>query len=112
MILDTNGLLSGIFFGGVPGRLLAAWQEGRMQLVLSPDILAEPYEAAAVLSNRYPAITGLDAILARVAQTATVVDTPALSVGVSVDPEDDKFLACAWPPACERLCRVISTCFA
>ncbi|HSU93710.1 MAG TPA: hypothetical protein VLI43_08355 [Gemmatimonadaceae bacterium] len=26
VILDTNVLLSGIFFGGVPGRLLAAWQ--------------------------------------------------------------------------------------
>lgn len=33
-----------------------------MQLVLSPDILAEDYEAAAVLSTRYPAI----AIAARV----------------------------------------------
>lgn len=95
VIFDTNVLLSGIFFGGVPGRLLTAWQESRMQLVLSPDILAEDYEAAAVLSTRYPAITGLDAILALVTQTATVVDAPALSYGVSADPEDDKFLACA-----------------
>lgn len=62
VIFDTNVLLSGIFFGGVPGRLLTAWQESRMQLVLSPDILAEDYEAAAVLSTRYPAI----AIAARV----------------------------------------------
>jgi predicted nucleic acid-binding protein len=52
VIFDTNVLLSGIFFGGVPGRLLTAWQESRMQLVLSPDILAEYYEAAALTSQR------------------------------------------------------------
>lgn len=40
-ILDTNVLLSGIFFGGVPGRLLTAWQDERLALVLSPAILAE-----------------------------------------------------------------------
>jgi putative PIN family toxin of toxin-antitoxin system len=95
VIIDTNVLLSGIFFGGVPGRILVAWQEGRLQLVLSPDILAEYYETAAVLSARYPAITSLDAILSHVTQTATIVDAPALSDGVSADPEDDKFLACA-----------------
>jgi predicted nucleic acid-binding protein len=45
VILDTNVLLSGIFFGGVPGRLLTAWQEDRLALVLSPAILAEYHEA-------------------------------------------------------------------
>ena len=39
-ILDTNVLLSGIFFGGVPGRLLTAWQDDRLALVLSPAILS------------------------------------------------------------------------
>lgn len=95
VIIDTNVLLSGIFFGGVPGRILAAWQESRLQLVLSPDILSEYYETAAVLSTRCPASTSLDAILSLVTQTATIVDAPALSDGVSADPEDDKFLACA-----------------
>lgn len=55
-ILDTNVLLSGIFFAGVPGRLLTAWQDDRLALVLSPAILAEYHEASAVLAVRYPAL--------------------------------------------------------
>ena len=41
VVLDTNVLLSGIFFGGLPGRLLDAWQSGQLALVLSPAILTE-----------------------------------------------------------------------
>lgn len=96
VILDTNVLLSGIFFGGVPGRLLTAWQDDRLALVLSPAILAEYHEAGAVLAARYPAIAApLDSILSLLAQTATIVDAPALAEAVSADPDDDKFLACA-----------------
>ena len=39
VVLDTNVVLSGIFFGGVPGRILDAWQVGHLTLVLSPAIL-------------------------------------------------------------------------
>lgn len=95
-ILDTNVLLSGIFFGGLPGRLLTAWQDDRLALVLSPAILAEYHEAGAVLAARYTALGApLDSILSLLTQTATVVDAPALAERVSADPDDDKFLACA-----------------
>lgn len=95
-ILDTNVLLSGIFFGGVPGRLLTAWQNDRLALVLSPAILAEYHEAGAALAVRYPALAApLDSILTLLAQTATIVEAPALGERVSADPDDDKFLACA-----------------
>jgi len=50
VILDTHVLLSGIFFGGVPGRILATWQNDRLELVLSPAILAEYHEAGAALA--------------------------------------------------------------
>ncbi len=96
IILDTNVLLSGIFFGGVPGRLLTAWQDERLALVLSPAILAEYHEAGAVLAARYPALAApLHSILSLLAKTATIVDAPALAERVSADPDDDKFLACA-----------------
>lgn len=96
VILDTNVLLSGIFFGGVPGRLLTAWQDERLALVLSPAILTEYHEAGAVLAARYTALAApLDSILALLAQTATIVDAPALAERVSADLDDDKFLACA-----------------
>lgn len=96
VILDTNVLLSGIFFGGVPGRLLMAWQDERLALVLSPAILTEYHEAGAELAARYPALAApLDSLLSLLAQTATIVEAPALAERVSVDLDDDKFLACA-----------------
>ena len=96
VILDTNVLLSGIFFGGVPGRLLTAWQDDRLALVLSPAILTEYHQSGAALAARHKAIViPLDSILALIAHTATIVDAPALSERVSADPADDKFLACA-----------------
>lgn len=95
-ILDTNVLLSGIFFGGVPGRLLTAWQDDRLALVLSPAILGEYHKAGAELTARYQALAAsLDSILTLLAQTATIVDAPVLAERVSADPDDDKFLACA-----------------
>lgn len=95
-MLDTNVLLSGIFFGGLPGRLLDAWQRGQLALVLSPAILTEYHRAGAELAARSPdTVTTLDPILALLAQAATIVNAPALPAAVSADPDDDKFLACA-----------------
>lgn len=96
VILDTNVLLSGIFFGGVPGRVLEAWHEDRFELVLSPAILAEYSRVGDELAVQYAEIEApLAAILTMVTQRATIVDAPELPVGVSADPSDDKFLACA-----------------
>ena len=41
IVLDTNVFVSAAFFGGVPGRILEAWRDGRLQLVLSAAILDE-----------------------------------------------------------------------
>lgn len=96
VVLDTNVFLSGIFFGGIPGRLLEAWQAGHLTLVLSPAILAEYHRAGAALAARYPGIdAALHPLLALVTQSATLVDAPDLPDAVSADPDDDKFLACA-----------------
>jgi predicted nucleic acid-binding protein len=36
VVLDTNVLVSAVFFGGVPGRILAAWRDRRIRLVSRP----------------------------------------------------------------------------
>lgn len=96
VILDTNVFLSGVFFGGVPGRILDAWQAGHLALILSPAILTEYHRAGAELAIRYPQTAVLlDPLLALVAQSATMVNAPELSEPVSADTDDDKFLACA-----------------
>jgi predicted nucleic acid-binding protein len=41
IVLDTNVFVSAVFFGDVPGRIVEAWRDGRLQLVLSLGILDE-----------------------------------------------------------------------
>ena len=53
LVLDTNVVVSGIFFGGVHGRVLAAWSVGAVDLVLSPDILEEYRRVGADLAIRH-----------------------------------------------------------
>jgi putative PIN family toxin of toxin-antitoxin system len=96
VVLDTNVLLSGIFFSGVPGQIIDAWVAGTFELVLSPDILEEYRRAGHQLAARYPERdAALASVLALVAMHATLVDPPPLASPVSADPDDEKFLAAA-----------------
>jgi putative PIN family toxin of toxin-antitoxin system len=96
VVLDTNVFMSGIFFGGVPGRLLDAWTVGRVELVLSPAILDEYRRVGAELAAKYPARSeALTPVLALIAMNASMVDAAPLPERVSTDPDDDKFLAAA-----------------
>ncbi len=96
VVLDTNVLVSGLLFGGVPGRILTAWNAGRVTLVLSPPILDEYRRVGLELAKgRAPLIEALDALLAMLTVHATLVDAPALATRVSEDPDDDMFLAAA-----------------
>jgi uncharacterized protein len=94
-ILDTNVLLSGLFFGGVPGRVLDAWRDDRFRLILSTPILAEYREAAAEFEAGHGA-SDFEAFVALIVTKAEVVDAPEqLPEQVCTDVDDDKFLACA-----------------
>ncbi len=94
VILDTNVLISGIFFGGPPATILRAWRDGKVQFVVSTEILKEYDEVAKRLSRRYPGIE-VGPLLMLLARNAELVDAATLPLPVSTDPDDDKFLACA-----------------
>lgn len=40
VVVDTNVLVSGLRFGGVPGQILTAWTTGAFVLVVTPSILS------------------------------------------------------------------------
>ena len=94
VVLDTNVLISGIFFGGPPGHLLAAWQAGQFELVLSPDILDEYLRVAESLAEHHPDID-ISPILRLIVARGTLIEVAPLPQQVCSDPSDDKFLACA-----------------
>ncbi len=92
--MDTNVFVSGVFFGGVPGRILSAWRDSTTTLVVSPEILDE-YEATGQrLADDFPG-ADLDPLIALVAKEGIVVHAPQLPETVCDDPDDDIFLACA-----------------
>ena len=96
VVLDTNVVVSGLIFGGTPGRILASWAEGGFALVVSPEVLDEYRRVGRELAAGRAAMEqALDSLLALVAVHAIVVNARPLSPGVCEDPEDDKFLAAA-----------------
>lgn len=94
IVLDTNVLMSAVFFGGVPGRILEAFRTGSVELVYSREILDEYARVGETLSERFGDLN-LGPILAAIAAAGTLVDARPLPEPVSRDPDDDKFLACA-----------------
>ena len=94
VVLDTNVFISGVFFSGPPFQILQAWRNGKIQLVISLEILDEYRRVGEILAGEHPAIS-LEPVLEYVIQNAIVFSVPPLSERVCDDPDDDKFLACA-----------------
>jgi len=94
VVVDTNVLMSGIFFGGTPGRIVDAVKLGQVTLTVSPGILDEYRRVAEDLESTYGELEA-QSLITLLAAGADVVDAPDLSESVSRDPDDDKFLACA-----------------
>lgn len=75
VILDTNVLMSAVFFGGIPWRVLSAWAAGRLTLILSPDIFDEYRRVGQELTERYPGLKeSLEPVMTLISMNATFVD--------------------------------------
>ncbi len=94
IILDTNVFISGIFWSGAPYQILKAWQQGKIGLVMSQEILNEYDRVTKALSEKYPTID-LSPFIELLAIHAEIHVPEKLKEPVSRDPDDDKFIACA-----------------
>jgi putative PIN family toxin of toxin-antitoxin system len=94
VVLDTNVLMSGIFFAGPPARILAAWAEGELDLLASVDILAECRRVADRLRKKYPSVD-LDPVLDLIIRESRIVEPVPIQADACSDKDDLKFLACA-----------------
>ena len=56
VVLDTNVFVSGVFFSGPPHQILQAWRDGKVQLVISPEILDEYYRVGEELGEQFPEV--------------------------------------------------------
>jgi putative PIN family toxin of toxin-antitoxin system len=100
VVVDTNVLIPGVFFGGMPARVPEAWRDGKFDLVASPDILEEYRRVGEELAARFTGVS-LAPLLALLVMTAEIIEPPGLTEQVSRDPDDDKFIACALAGDCQ-----------
>lgn len=94
VILDTNVLISAIFFSGPPSRILAAWMDERFELVVSEEILDEYRTVARRIGNKYRTVE-IESVLDRIVVHALLVLSAPIPHEACSDPDDLKFLACA-----------------
>ena len=100
VVIDTKVFVSGIFFTGQPYQILESWRDGRLQPVISQEIDDEYRSVGAALSKQYPAIDTIP-IFEFVSKNMKMIIAPDLPEPICVDPDDDKFIACALAAGCK-----------
>ncbi len=94
IVLDTNVLMSGIFWTGPPARILDAWSKGRFDLLASLEILTEYRRVGKRLGEQYPSVD-IGSALDLVIRESRIVESVPQPVDACDDADDVKFLACA-----------------
>jgi len=94
IVLDTNVLVSGIFFSGSPSDILKAWRDGVIQIAFTPEMIDEYTRVTRILANEYPDID-INPILTLIIAHSEIFQPSPFPHQVCEDPDDDKFLACA-----------------
>jgi putative PIN family toxin of toxin-antitoxin system len=94
IVLDTNVFISGIFFNGPPSKILKAWRDSKIQIILSAEILLEYQRVAEELSSKFP-LVDIEGIIELLMIHGELFETNDLSVDICEDPDDNKFIECA-----------------
>ncbi len=94
IVLDTNVLVSGMFYSGPPSKILDGWRGGKFKLVLTPEILSEYKIIVEHLGKGFPTIES-SLFLELLVIESEMCNPLALIHPVCTDPDDDKFFAAA-----------------
>ena len=96
IVVDTNVVISGLLFGGIPGKIIEAIKLNDTQLLITSDIFNEYLK---VLSYPKFELTedDINYLLYQVLlpHSEIVTDVTQEEVIIHQDPSDDKFLLCA-----------------
>ena len=95
VVLDTNAVVSGIFFHGPPASILEAWFEGRFEVYTTPKIFEEYLrvleEVSQLRSPPFEHRQWEEILLER----CRLIPDAESSLILPRDPSDAKFLDCA-----------------
>ena len=93
IVVDTNVVISGTFFGGYPGKIIEAVAEDRIIACASDSITAEYMEIVQEIISRKQGHLKKNLLDLFIANLEII--EPRTEVQVSRDPDDDKFIECA-----------------
>ena len=94
IVADTNDLISGILFTGVPRRILELAIEGSVRLYISPALIEE-FHGVLVRPKFGLNSIQVAGIVAQLVQTAILVHPSRRVAVVNDDPDDNIVLECA-----------------
>lgn len=103
VVLDTNVVMSAIFFGGDPLAIVRAAISKKIELVASKQVITEYHEIAERLSDAYSGVTYKRA-LAILESHIKIVKPVTLPRQICRDPDDDAILACAMGAKAKIIC--------
>ena len=93
IVIDTNVLISGVFFGGFPRKILSAVVSQKITACATAEIINEYEEIVQEMINRKQGHINR-AILSPLIQAMEIIE-PVTHIGICRDPDDNKFLECA-----------------
>ena len=93
IVVDTNVVISGTFFGGAPRRVIEAVAEQKISACASAEITDEYNEIVREIIDRKQGHLRKDLLDLFIACLEMI--EPTTRVKVSRDPDDDKFIECA-----------------
>lgn len=100
IVLDTNVLMSGIFFSGPPHEILKAWQNGKVSFIVTEEIITEYQRVAEELSGQFSGVD-IDRIIEMLTVHTEIVDPHEFPISICDDPDDNKFISCALAGKCK-----------
>ncbi len=93
IVVDTNVIVSGIFFNGKPRELLRECFNGKYEIICTKEIFLEYVETIEKLAKRYKQRVR-EEIIPILLDNITIIEN--VNDGkYSRDPDDDKFINCA-----------------
>ncbi|MCM1057651.1 MAG: putative toxin-antitoxin system toxin component, PIN family [Firmicutes bacterium] len=93
IVIDTNVLISGVFFGGFPRKILSSVVNGEMTACATPEIIDEYESIVQEMIDRKQGHINRNILTPLI--TAMEIIEPVTHVEICRDPDDNKFLGCA-----------------
>jgi len=93
IVIDTNVIVSGIFFNGKPRELLRECFNGKYEIICTEEIFREYVETIEKLTERYKQ-KAREEIIPILLNNVTIIEN-VYDGKYSRDPDDDKFINCA-----------------